>query len=386
MLDVALKLLKELTSNGYKAYIIGGFVRDYLLDIESNDIDITTNATPKEIKEIFTDSCLPTEDYGSVTVILKGIRFEITTFRKEIGYINNRRPAEVKYIDDLYLDLLRRDFVINTICMDENGEIVDYLNGVDDLNKKIIRTVGDAEKSFTDDALRILRAIRFATILDFKLSDEVISAIKNTKHLLRNLSYYRKKNELDKIFTSPNMKIGVKLLLDLELDKDLELDNLYKLLDTNTTSLIGIWSILDVSSKYPFNKNEKDLIKKINIVLLLNNMDPMALYMYGLYVNRVAGEIKGLDIKKITESYANLVIKSRKDINISAQDIISLLKRKPGSYINDIYDDIEREILYHRLLNEKSNILNYVLKNYKQEVDYEKEIYIFNNYFMWFIF
>ncbi len=365
MLDVALKLLKELTSNGYKAYIIGGFVRDYLLDIESNDIDITTNATPKEIKEIFTDSCLPTEDYGSVTVILKGIRFEITTFRKEIGYINNRRPAEVKYIDDLYLDLLRRDFVINTICMDENGEIVDYLNGVDDLNKKIIRTVGDAEKSFTDDALRILRAIRFATILDFKLSDEVISAIKNTKHLLRNLSYYRKKNELDKIFTSPNMKIGVKLLLDLELDKDLELDNLYKLLDTNTTSLIGIWSILDVSSKYPFNKNEKDLIKKINIVLLLNNMDPMALYMYGLYVNRVAGEIKGLDIKKITESYANLVIKSRKDINISAQDIISLLKRKPGSYINDIYDDIEREILYHRLLNEKSNILNYVLKNYK---------------------
>lgn len=386
MLDVALKLLKELTSNGYKAYIIGGFVRDYLLDIESNDIDITTNATPKEIKEIFTDSCLPTEDYGSVTVILKGIRFEITTFRKEIGYINNRRPAEVKYIDDLYLDLLRRDFVINTICMDENGEIVDYLNGVDDLNKKIIRTVGDAEKSFTDDALRILRAIRFATILDFKLSDEVISAIKNTKHLLRNLSYYRKKNELDKIFTSPNMKIGVKLLLDLELDKDLELDNLYKLLDTNTTSLIGIWSILDVSSKYPFNKNEKDLIKKINIVLLLNNMDPMALYMYGLYVNRVAGEIKGLDIKKITECYANLVIKSRKDINISAQDIISLLKRKPGSYINDIYDDIEREILYHRLLNEKSNILNYVLKNYKQEVDYEKEIYIFNNYFMWFIF
>ncbi len=365
MLDVALKLLKELTSNGYKAYIIGGFVRDYLLDIESNDIDITTNATPKEIKEIFTDSCLPTEDYGSVTVILKGIRFEITTFRKEIGYINNRRPAEVKYIDDLYLDLLRRDFVINTICMDENGEIVDYLNGVDDLNKKIIRTVGDAEKSFTDDALRILRAIRFATILDFKLSDEVISAIKNTKHLLRNLSYYRKKNELDKIFTSPNMKIGVKLLLDLELDKDLELDNLYKLLDTNTTSLIGIWSILDVSFKYPFNKNEKDLIKKINIVLLLNNMDPMALYMYGLYVNRVAGEIKGLDIKKITESYANLVIKSRKDINISAQDIISLLKRKPGSYINDIYDDIEREILYHRLLNEKSNILNYVLKNYK---------------------
>ena len=86
MLDVALKLLKELTSNSYKAYIVGGFVRDHILGIESNDIDITTNATPKEIKEIFKDSCLPNEEYGSVIVNKKGIKFEITTFRKEIGY------------------------------------------------------------------------------------------------------------------------------------------------------------------------------------------------------------------------------------------------------------------------------------------------------------
>ena len=365
MLDVALKLLKELTSNGYKAYIIGGFVRDYLLGIESNDIDITTNATPKEIKEIFTDSCLPTEDYGSVTVILKGIRFEITTFRKEIGYINNRRPAEVKYIDELYPDLLRRDFVINTICMDENGKIVDYLRGVEDLNNRVIRTVGDAKKSFTDDALRILRAIRFATILNFRLSDDIIVAIKETKHLIKKLSYYRKKNELDKIFTSSNIKIGVKLLLDLGLDKELELNNLSKLLDTNTTSLIGIWAILDVDSKYPFNKNEKDLINDIRIVYNLNNMDPYALYKYGLYVNSVAGEIKNLDIKKITESYANLAIKSKKDIDIKAEDIMHLLNRKPGKYLNDIYDDIEREILYRRLLNKKSEILNYINNNYK---------------------
>ena len=365
MLDVALKLLKELTSNGYKAYIIGGFVRDYLLDIESNDIDITTNATPKEIKEIFTDSCLPTEDYGSVTVILKGIRFEITTFRKEIGYINNRRPAEVKYIDDLYPDLLRRDFVINTICMDENGKIVDYLKGVEDLNNRVIRTVGDAKKSFTDDALRILRAIRFATILNFRLNDDIIDAIKETKYLIKNLSYYRKKNELDKIFTSPNVKIGVKLILDLGLDKESELNNLDKLLDTNTTSLIGIWAILDVNSKYPFNKNEKDLINDIKKVYNLNNMDPYVLYKYGLYVNSVAGEIKNLDIKKITESYANLAIKSKKDIDIKAEDIIHLLNRKPDKFLNDIYDDIERKILYRRLLNKKSEILNYINNNYK---------------------
>lgn len=365
MYDVALKVLKELNDNGYKAYIVGGYVRDVLLDIESNDIDITTNATPKQIMELFNDSCLPNEDYGSVIIEKKGYRFEITTFRKEIGYNDNRHPTEVKYIDELYPDLLRRDFVINTICMDSNGDIVDYLNGREDLENKVIRTVDDAYKSFSDDALRILRAIRFATILDFKLSDEVVDAIKKTKDLVRNLSYYRKKSELDKIFTSSNRKLGVSLLLEFGFDEVLELPNLSKILDTNTTSLIGVWSILDVVDKYPFNKNESSLIKDISKAIPLNNLDPMALYKYGLYVNSVASEIKGYDIKNVTESYNNLVIKCRKDIDVTSDDIIKILHKEPGKFITEIYDDIEREILYRRLKNEKEDICNYILGNYE---------------------
>lgn len=365
MYDVALKVLKELNDNGYKAYIVGGYVRDVLLDIESNDIDITTNATPKQIMELFNDSCLPNEDYGSVIIEKKGYRFEITTFRKEIGYNDNRHPTEVKYIDELYPDLLRRDFVINTICMDSNGDIVDYLNGREDLENKVIRTVDDAYKSFSDDALRILRAIRFATILDFKLSDEVVDAIKKTKDLVRNLSYYRKKSELDKIFTSSNRKLGVSLLLEFGLDEVLELPNLSKILETNTTSLIGVWSILDVVDKYPFNKNESSLIKDISKAIPLNNLDPMALYKYGLYVNSVASEIKGYDIKNVAESYNNLVIKCRKDIDVTSDDIIKILHKEPGKFIADIYDDIEREILYRRLKNEKEDICNYILDNYE---------------------
>ena len=365
MYDVALKVLKELNDNGYKAYIVGGYVRDVLLDIESNDIDITTNATPKQIMELFNDSCLPNEDYGSVIIEKKGYRFEITTFRKEIGYNDNRHPTEVKYIDELYPDLLRRDFVINTICMDSNGDIVDYLNGREDLENKVIRTVDDAYKSFSDDALRILRAIRFATILDFKLSDEVVDAIKKTKDLVRNISYYRKKSELDKIFTSSNRKLGVSLLLEFGFDEVLELPNLSKILDTNTTSLIGVWSILDVVDKYPFNKNESSLIKDISKAIPLNNLDPMALYKYGLYVNSVASEIKGYDIKNVTESYNNLVIKCRKDIDVTSDDIIKILHKEPGKFITEIYDDIEREILYRRLKNEKEDICNYILGNYE---------------------
>lgn len=364
MLDVALKLLKEINEHDYEAYIIGGFVRDYLLGIESNDIDITTNATPKQIREIFTDSCLPNEDYGSVIVMKKNIRFEITTFRKDIGSVDNRKPVEVKYVDDLQTDLLRRDFLINTICMDENENIIDYLNGREDINNRIIRTVGDADKSFNEDALRMLRAIRFAAILDFELSDDVKNSIRKNKHLIKNLSYYRKKSELDKIFTSCNVKKGVSLLLEFGLEEELELANLDKVIESNSSSLIGIWSLLDFSDKYPFNKNEMDLIKDIRTVLPLNNLDPMTLYKYGLYVNSVAGEIKGMDIKNITESYAKLLIKRRQDINIDSDDIMHALHKGPDKYLSDIYDSVEREILYRRLKNDKDSIIEYISLNY----------------------
>ena len=364
MLDIALKLLEEITSCGFQAYIVGGFVRDHILGIDSNDIDINTNATPKEIKDIF-DSCLPNEDYGSVTVIKKGVRFEITTFRKEMNYLDNRRPSQIEYIDDLYQDLLRRDFTINTLCINKDGEIIDFLGGRSEIDNRIVKTVGDAKTRFEEDSLRILRAVRFATLLDFELDKETREAIIETRELLRNLSYYRKKEELDKIFSSSNADKGIQLLLDLGLDRYLELDNLDKV--TCTSSLIGVWSILNVVDKYPFNSNERELITNINDAFLLNNLDPTALYKHGLYVNSVAGEIKGLDIKAITESYNNLVIQSRRDLDITSDDIMKGLNKGPGSYLKDIYSDIEREVLYRRVKNEKDAIMKYIISNYKVE-------------------
>lgn len=370
MLDVALKLLKEITNCSYEAYIVGGFVRDYLLGIESSDIDITTNATPKEIKEIFQDSCLPSDDYGAVTVMKGGIRFEITTFRREIEYVDNRKPVEIKYIDSLSEDLLRRDFTINTICMDQDGNIIDELDGREDLNKKLIRTVGNAKERFEEDSLRILRAIRFATILDFSLDEDIVQAIREKKGYVRSLSYYRKKMELEKIFTSPNCKKGVQLLLDFGLEEELEIPNLHLLLRPETISLMGIWSILNVSDKYPFNKNELELIHDIHDVLNMNHLDPMTLYQYGLYVNSVAGEIKGEDIKSITEAYSKLEIKSRKDIQIDAEKIMKVFHKTSGEYLKDVYLDIEKEILYQNLKNDEQSIIQYLINKY--EVNYEK--------------
>ena len=364
MLDNALKVLKEINDNGYIAYIVGGYVRDYLLGIESNDIDICTNAKPKEIREIFKDKCLPNEDYGSVVIEIKNVKYEITTFRKEIGYIDNRRPAEIKYIDSLEEDLLRRDFTINAICMDKDGNIIDLLNGKTDLDKKLIRTIGDSNNKISEDSLRILRAIRFATILDFDLDKDLYNAILTNKGLLANLSYNRKKDELDKIFISPNFRKGIELLIELGLDKELEIPNLNKVLKTDVSSSIGIWSILNVGDIYPFNKNEIDIIDDVNKVVELDNFNPKVLYKYGLYVNSVAGKIKKEDIKKITETYNNLIIKNRKDIDITTDEILAILKKEPGEYLKDIYETIEEEILYNRLNNNKRDICKYIKDKY----------------------
>ena len=361
-LDMALKVVEEIASHGYKAYLVGGFVRNHLLGLPSNDVDITTNATPMEIKDIFVDS-IPTEDYGSVTVIKKGIKYEITTFRKESGYVDHRRPTEIKYIDDLYQDLLRRDFTINAICMNKEGEVIDYLSGQDDLERRIIRSLGNPKEKFEEDALRMLRAIRFATILDFDLDTKVVEAIKENKSFIKDLSYQRKKEELDKIFASPNAYKGIQLMLSLGLEKELELERLNKVGPNNSS--IGIWSILNVVDKYPFTNNEKELIGLINSAMEHNNLDPLALYTYGLYANSVAGTIKNLNIKLITESYNNLAIHGRNELDITSEDIMNILNREPGSYMSEVYEDIEHEVLYKRLSNNKDTISKYIVDKYK---------------------
>lgn len=364
MLKTALKLLQKIEEHGYKAYIVGGFVRNHILGIESNDIDIATSATPMDIKAIFKGAALPNEDYGSITVMIKNIRFEITTFRRELTYYNNRKPIEIEYIDDLLEDLKRRDFTINTLCMNHKGEILDLLSGKQDIFEHKIKTVGDSYQKFSEDTLRILRAVRFATILDFSLCDEVKEAIKKTKHLLKGLSYERKREELDKIFTNKNVKKGVLLLQELELDKELEIENISKV--KNYDDLIGIWSMLDVEEKYHFTSNEKELIKKIKEALPLDNLNPIVLYQYGLYVNSVVASQKEIDKKQITKAYNELPIYSRSDIKVTGEDIIKAINQKQGPILREIYQDLTIKILTGKLKNDKKHLLNYCIENYKE--------------------
>ena len=363
MLKNALKILNKIEENGFKAYIVGGFVRDYGLGINSTDVDIATNATPKDIMDIFQNSVLPKVEYGSVTLYIKDERYEITTFRREIKYINNRKPIEIEYINDLLEDLNRRDFKMNTLCMDKNGYIIDLLDGKKDIERKEINTVGDSNYKFSQDSLRILRAIRFATILNFKLSNEIKDAIINNKYLLRSLSYSRKKQELDKIFSSCNSKYGVDLLLELGLDKELEIYNLDKINLSN--DIIAIWASLDVSEgyKHEFSSSEKAIIKDVKSVLS-TGITNYTLYKYGLYINQIVANMKEIDKSSVVGLYESLPIKSRKEIEITAEDIEHVLNKKPGPFLKEVFDNIEKEIINNKLENKKERIEEYILNNY----------------------
>lgn len=361
MNEVALKILKTINKNGFISYIVGGYPRDIILNRQCIDYDICTSATPKDLKNIFGDLLLPSEQYGSVTLVLNNIHFEITTFRKEIKYLNNRKPIEIEYIKDLKTDLYRRDFLMNTLCIDENGNFIDLLNGKEDILNKTIHTVGNAEEKIKEDSLRILRAIRFATTLNFKLSEELYNAIKENAYLVKELSYYRKKQELDKIFSSKNVLYGLKLLKDLELYKYLELSNIDNIVPT--TYIIGVWSQLDVLDKYSFNNTEKESIIKINELSKLPLNDEN-IYKYGLYISTIVAEIKGIDKNKITEIYNLLYIHNKSDIKITANEICGLLNEKPGSFLKKIIEDLEHKLVNKELKNQTDELIDYILYKY----------------------
>ncbi len=368
MEEKALEILKILNNNHYEAYVVGGYVRDTLLNRKTNDIDICTSATPKEILQIFDNVSISDMQYGSVVVAYKGYNFDITTFRKEIKYESNRKPVKIKYIKDLKKDLLRRDFTINTLCMNSNGDIIDILNIKNDLNKRILRTVGNPRYRIKEDSLRILRCIRFATILDFEIEPKTKHFLLKYGYLLKTLSMNRKKEELDRIFLSKNKEKGRKLLIELNLTSVLNINKLNNIV--LCTDLIGIWCQLEVEDIYPFTKVEKEQMKLLRELLKYDEIDNYLLYKYGLYLCTVYNDIKGISKRKLNTKYQNLPITSRKEIMIKGEEISKILNKKPGKYIKEIMEDLEKNILNNKLNNTYEDIKKYIIEEYSSK-DFE---------------
>lgn len=198
MYEIALQFLKEVEKKGYKAYIIGGYPRDKYLNKKSDDIDICTNMTPKELKNNF-NVIESFDKFGSVRIRYKDYILEVTTFRKDGIYKDHRRPETVEFVYNLEEDLKRRDFVINTLCIDSSGNYVDIMGAKKDLDNKIIRVVGEIDKKLKEDPLRIIRAIRFSVTLDFKLDKILENYIKDNKDLIKKISDYHICKEYEKI-------------------------------------------------------------------------------------------------------------------------------------------------------------------------------------------
>lgn len=349
MLESALKTLKIIEDNGFKAYIVGGFARNTYINKTSIDVDICTSATPKELKKIFENLIMSSFNYGSCKVVVDNITIDLTTMRIESDYLDNRRPNKIEYVTDLLVDLKRRDFIMNTLIIDSNNQFLDFLNAREDIDNKIISCVGDANKKIKEDSLRILRAIRFATQLDFNIDLELKKAIIKNKNSLKKLSYYRKKEELDKIFTSKNVLYGVALIKELELEDVLELnfDN-FKV----TTSIIGIWA--QITDKYVFNKIETTQILKIK-ELLKKELNILNIYKYGLYVSSVVGEIKGINKEYVAKIVTNLPIRKKEDIDITYND----LKKMNIDYKKTL-KLLEEKIVLNKLENKKEEIIKYL--------------------------
>jgi len=199
-------ILNTLEKNGFEAYVVGGCVRDSLLNISPDDWDITTSASPEQVKLLFKRTFDTGLKHGTVSVLIDNEIYEVTTFRRDGEYKDNRHPEEVTFTKSIEEDLARRDFTVNAMAYNPIRGFVDPFSGQEDLKNGIIRCVGDADRRFKEDSLRLLRAIRFAAQKEFVIEEKTLDSIKNNCHLVKNLSVERIISEITKILLSDHLE------------------------------------------------------------------------------------------------------------------------------------------------------------------------------------
>ncbi len=354
-------VLKIINDAGYEAYVVGGYTRDYLLGIKTNDVDICTNALPKDLHKLFPNNN-NSNDYGGFNLKVRNYNIDITTFRKEIKY-EGRKPTEIIYLNDLESDLKRRDFTINAVCLDYNEKIIDYLNGIEDITNHKIKMIGDATFKIKEDHLRILRAIRFASNLNFDLDKELEKSIKENYQLVSTLSSIRIKEEITKILLNKNYQKGLSLLKEFKI---LDLLNIRYDEVNYVNDICGMWAQLDFPFTSSFTKQEIRNIISIRGILEGGEINNKVLYEHGLYNSLVASEILNINKKEVNNLYKKLTLKTINDLDITSSDIINTLNIKPSKVIREVKDELVNLILEGKLENNKKKITTY-LKNRKEE-------------------
>lgn len=381
-LQAGIKLINTLKHNGYYAYFIGGFVRDFLLKRPFKDIDIATSAIPQDVVRLFPSAKATGEKYGTVTVVIDEISFEVTTFRKEGPYHDYRHPAEVFFTDSLEADVLRRDFTINALAMTEQFTIIDYVHGQDDLSRGIIAAIGEPYQRFEEDALRILRALRFQSKLGFRLEPSTKAAISKAMPLLNQIANERILQEWKEIVEGDNALIAFQTLLDCGLPIVLHpLEKGLSVIVQNHNSLSSLAAFYafcfwidqkEIPSDWRFSNKQKALIETLITladVIKDDTINVYLVYSYGLEVCLLANEMVRI-IKpthnqetRIRDMHHAMPIHKTCDLAFKGQDILKLNLVTDARLIGDIIDDITYQVISLQLPNTYDAIKTYVLNN-----------------------
>lgn len=383
----AMPILRELQGAGYEAYYVGGSVRDILLNKPIHDVDIATSAFPAEIKQLFRRTIDVGIQHGTVMVVTKDATYEVTTFRTESTYQDFRRPDHVEFVRSLKEDLKRRDFTINALAVGIDGEVIDLFDGLSDLRSRKLRAVGNPYERFHEDALRMMRGLRFISQLGFTLEPETFEAIREYHSLLAKISVERINVEFVKLLMGSSRQAGVKTFVESECYIYCPGLSNYGEALLRFADLIGpaiptekqAWTLLismlglkqdQIKSFMKEWKCSNQLIKDVSQMVpalafrLSHEWDNWNLYQVG---RELAVSVEYLLIyfgqkpnqAKIRLMYQNLPIHNLKDLAIKGNDLIQQFDYPKGPWINQVLRGMEREVIEKNLPNEQEALLNF---------------------------
>lgn len=381
----AIPIIEAIENAGFIAYFVGGAVRDYLLKKPIHDIDIATSATPAEVKNIFHTTVDIGIEHGTVMVIYENETYEVTTFRTESEYEDFRRPKDVAFVRNLREDLQRRDFTMNSLAMDKNGTIIDYFDGKTALANKRIETVGSADERFTEDALRMMRAIRFVSTLGFKLEDQTRIAIEDNRYLLEKIAVERITAEFEKLLLGKARDEAILLMVQSNIYEHLPMlkshrEGLMLMASFSLESLNieEMWSALliacNVSAKEAdaFLRKWKLPVKRIKTVQhIIKSVferknqgcwTSLHLFHSGLDIAISAEKVfsvitaKQQDIVSVKDAFAALPIKGRDELQVTGRDLLEWSIKPAGPWMKETIATIENAVVEKKLTNEKQAI------------------------------
>lgn len=390
----ALPVLKTIQDNGFEAYFVGGSVRDTILGLPIHDVDIATSAYPAEVKALFKKTVDTGIEHGTVMVIDHGKGYEVTTFRTESGYQDYRRPDKVTFVRSLADDLKRRDLTINALAMDMNGEIVDLFGGLEDLKNHLIRAVGVPAERYHEDALRMMRTVRFASKLDFAIDPTTEKAIAENAPLLAKIAVERIHEEWVKLLQGRNIKRGVQAFIDTGLyqycpglkDYRAELAQLLTLPAIKLTSEEAVWTLIttlcelddsQVSRLLRQWKSSREIIHntlKARVALRAlrqQQLDALMLYQTGLPLLLVANQVAAFFKNQVDETalrtqYEKLPIKSKRELVLTGNDLLKAKIITPGPRMGQILNTLEVEVVQGKVANQTAALMDRACELAKQ--------------------